>query len=271
VSPDGTAIAYQRDNGGTYSLAVVPLAGGTATTSSATGTPIEDISWRTDSAELFAAVGGKVKQATYSTGAGPGALTTLSPPDVTGVRWPAYINSNAVSLLDPQPVTKARASVDIATATGATTTCSLDGGDSTPCNKSWSSVVNLTPGSHTLVVTSAPSSGISSTVIWSFLVDAKAPTISLHHLAKKTHAKKVTIRYSGHDNDGIASYDVRYAKGKSKKTVGAYKYPHSWQETTKTSVTLKVHKGKTYCVSARSRDEADNVSKWSKERCIAAK
>jgi hypothetical protein len=269
VSPDGTHIAYQLFNQttGTYSLAVVPVAGGTPQTSSATTTAaIEDISWRTDGKELYAAFNGKVRDASYSTSTGPAALATISPPDATGVRWPAYINSDAVSLVQPPAVTGKRPAITIDTADGATSVCSLDGGDATPCNKSWNSVVNLAKGFHTLVVTSTPSEGISSEAIWTFTVDTQKPTVTLRALKHKG-SKHLRIRYHGHDAVGIASYDVRYRAGVLHHKLGHQHYPRSWQATTHTSRKLRVSPGHEYCASVRSRDEAGNVSPWSHQRC----
>jgi hypothetical protein len=271
VSPDGQRIAYQMfDQGtGTYSLAVVPIAGGAPQTSSATtAAPIEDVSWRTDGKRLFAAEGGKVRAASYSTGAGPGSLTTISPSDVSGVRWPAYVNSEAVSLVQPPPVTGKRASVRIETADGASSTCSLDGGTSSPCNRSWNSVVNLAKGAHTLVVTSTPSTGVGSTVSWTFTVDTQRPTVTLHSpAAMVTRGRHLRIAYSGHDNVAVASYDVRYRDAVVHHKLGRYRYPRSWQATTGRVQHLRLKPGREYCVSVRSRDTAGNVSTWSAPRC----
>ncbi|MBV9486290.1 MAG: PD40 domain-containing protein [Frankiaceae bacterium] len=271
VSPDGQHIAYQLSVGGTYSLAVSPVAGGVPQTSSPGAQPISSISWRTDSAELFASVNGKVKGATYSSSSGPGTLSTISPSDVDNVKWPAYINSNAVSLPDPIPVTGKRPSVSITAAPGTNTVCSIDGGEPTNCPSKWVSVLDLASGSHQLVVTSTPAQGVASTVIWTFDVDRTKPSVKLLHLPRKTKHHKVAINYIAHDANGIKSYDVRYRKGTSRHALGKYRYPSSWQATTHMLLHLHVKTGKTYCVSVRARDTASNLSKWSKQRCVAAK
>jgi hypothetical protein len=45
--------------------------------------------------------------------------------------------------------------------------------------------------------------------------------------------------------------------------------PTDWSATTATSVTVRAAKGYTYCLSARARDRAGNVSGWTTPRCTA--
>jgi hypothetical protein len=80
------------------------------------------------------------------------------------------------------------------------------------------------------------------------------------------------ITYTGHDANGIASYDVRYrTKGsKGKHHHHGFRYPGRWQATTHTKEKLRIKAGTKYCVSARSRDVAGNTSPWSHDHCTKA-
>lgn len=101
------------------------------------------------------------------------------------------------------------------------------------------------------------------------VADASAPkTVMTRPAALVQLAPAVAVSYSATDTgSGVASYDVRYRAAAWYAAFGGYRYPAGWQHTTATSQTLTGTPGRQYCVSARSRDRAGNVSAWSTERC----
>jgi len=68
---------------------------------------------------------------------------------------------------------------------------------------------------------------------------------------------------------GVRSYDVRWRKAGYGTDYGAFTYPSNLQNTTTKELYLPMNPGWEYCVSARVRDNAGNVSGWSAERCLA--
>lgn len=103
-------------------------------------------------------------------------------------------------------------------------------------------------------------------------VDTVAPTIALRALAGRfTLGNRAAIRWTAADSGaGLANVDVRWQRARYDGKFGAFVYPATWQATTATSVTMtRLSRGYTYCLSARARDGAGNVSAWSSAQCVA--
>jgi hypothetical protein len=96
-----------------------------------------------------------------------------------------------------------------------------------------------------------------------------SPTIAVVALPTYTLGHTVNLSYSGGDNHGVVSYDVRYFTAPVNRKFGSLIAPANWQGTTARRVSLTAHAGNTYCFTARSRDAAGNVSPFSTLRCTA--
>lgn len=73
---------------------------------------------------------------------------------------------------------------------------------------------------------------------------------------------------AGRIASGVANYDARYRTQSARNAFGSYSYPATWQGITTPGTALVLKPGYQYCVSARARDHAGNVSAWSPERCV---
>jgi hypothetical protein len=94
----------------------------------------------------------------------------------------------------------------------------------------------------------------------------KAPTASF------TLAGHATARWGATDSGGagVQSYDLRYRVAPYSGGFGGFVSPPSLQKTSKTSTTLALAAGSTYCFSVRARDGNLNTSHYSTEKCTAA-
>ena len=83
-----------------------------------------------------------------------------------------------------------------------------------------------------------------------------------------TLSTSIATTWSATDGgSGVASYDVERRSGTFDKPLGAYAI---WKSaTTSTSSTFNGVRGATYCVRARARDNATNVSAYTADRCTA--
>jgi hypothetical protein len=83
-------------------------------------------------------------------------------------------------------------------------------------------------------------------------------------------AATATLSYRGSDNVGVVNYDVRWRAAAYDAPFGAWHYPDGWQRTTRRTRTLTGLKpGREYCLTARARDAAGNVSTWAPPWCVA--
>jgi hypothetical protein len=99
------------------------------------------------------------------------------------------------------------------------------------------------------------------------LGDTTAPTLTAAAVSLFSLGTTVGLSFASADTgSGIANHDVRYRRAHYSSGFGSFAYPPGWQAKTPRAVTLAAAKGYTYCLSARSRDRAGNVSAWS-ERC----
>jgi len=151
-----------------------------------------------------------------------------------------------------------------------TFTCALDGAAATACSSPYVSP-ELVDGTHVLsVVARDPSGNASTAATASWRVDTRAPSASLNTLPIATTAAGVTLHWGGADaGSGLATYDVRYEKAAWTSGFGAWASPTAWQRTRSTTAVLALTRGYDYCVQARSRDAAGNVSAWTASRCVA--
>jgi len=104
--------------------------------------------------------------------------------------------------------------------------------------------------------------------------DETAPVVTVVSpptLFRSSRAVQVGVSYSD-DKSGVADYDVRYRYADwNDASFSDYLYPDDWQfrsgSATGASFTFTGVPGRTYCFSARARDESQNVSGFSPERC----
>lgn len=81
--------------------------------------------------------------------------------------------------------------------------------------------------------------------------------------------RTVTLQVATSDSDtGVASYDLRYRYADwDDKAFSSFVSPASWQLRTGAAPAFTGAPGRTYCFSVRARDNADNLSGYSPERC----
>jgi hypothetical protein len=101
--------------------------------------------------------------------------------------------------------------------------------------------------------------------------DITAPAVRMTTpTAAYSLSTSLSASWSATDLDtGVATADVRYQRAAYGAGFGAPVYPAGWQQTAALGVNLSGARGYTYCVSARARDQAGNVSTWSAPRCTA--
>lgn len=96
------------------------------------------------------------------------------------------------------------------------------------------------------------------------------PTLTVTPLPTTTLRSSVTVSYTASDDSGVASYDVRYRKATDRGGFGHWQYPSAWQRTSaKTETLTGLTPGGTYCLSVRARDRLTNVTRWSRDTCVA--
>ncbi len=99
--------------------------------------------------------------------------------------------------------------------------------------------------------------------------DTKAPAITGTTLPAVTLTGSATYAWTGSDDRGVASYDVRLRSATSGSALGTWQYPGSWQKRTGGSQATTLKAGVTSCLSVRARDWQGNVSGWTAQRCTA--
>ena len=145
--------------------------------------------------------------------------------------------------------------------------CSVDSASVSCGTNEPLAVTGVAAGSHTVV---AQASGVGS-ASFTWLVDLTPPVATLSTpTAAFTVGRSVTLNFSGTDSGGagVAAYDVRYRLALWNGGLGRWNQPAALQATTRTSVSMAVLPGRTYCFSVRAIDAADNVQPtWSSSRC----
>ena len=154
---------------------------------------------------------------------------------------------------------------------GLTIFCYLDGGPGLGSCSSGDpeSFGPLVDGPHTITVTAYNESGVRRDFPFSWTIDATAPIANV--VQPSTPFKKATIYnviWSGSDvGSGVQSYDVRHRTANFDGSFGPYTLFRS--ATTATSASFNATPGHTDCWSVRARDNAGNVSAYSREKCTA--
>lgn len=132
------------------------------------------------------------------------------------------------------------------------------------------SLSGLSEGAHTLHVHAVDAGGNAATYDFPFVVDTVAPTATL--LAPTVPFQlplSTTVRWSGSDASGIATYAVRSRSATYATGFGAYTAPTSYAGTVTSHAFGSLVPGTTTCYQVRSVDKAGNVSPWTAERCTA--
>ena len=187
-------------------------------------------------------------------------VTPSSAPAVAVTSKPAAL-TNATSAVVGFTVTPN------ASATITSVTCALDGAAGTSCT-SPKSLTGLGDGGHSLVIRATDSDGNVGTGTAQWVVDTKAPSVSVVQPASTTAlAKTFGVSWGGSDTNGVASFDVQYTKAAWNGKFGPATVLKS--ATTSTSATFTGVPGYEYCFSVRAHDKAGNVSGYSATKCIA--
>jgi hypothetical protein len=106
-------------------------------------------------------------------------------------------------------------------------------------------------------------------IVWR--ADRTPPTLTMVVPTGAYTLSNIAAGWSATDAaSGVATVDARYTRARYDGRFGTPVYPSDWQRTTVAGVTMSgLASGYTYCVSARARDVAGNVSAWSRPRCGA--
>lgn len=101
--------------------------------------------------------------------------------------------------------------------------------------------------------------------------DTTAPTALMTKPSVLVQAgRTLALQVAVSDSDtGVASYDLRYRYADwNDKAFSSFVSPASWQLRTGAAPAFTGAPGRTYCFSVRARDNADNLSGYSPERCV---
>jgi hypothetical protein len=69
-------------------------------------------------------------------------------------------------------------------------------------------------------------------------------------------------------SSAVINYDVRYEAAAWNRGFGSWVLPSGWQHSTPRGRTIRLARGYDYCVSARARNWAGQVSGWGSKRCL---
>jgi len=99
-------------------------------------------------------------------------------------------------------------------------------------------------------------------------VDGTPPTAAMiAPISPVTLSTNVPASWTGHDDQGVANYDMQYTNAPWN---GVFKPWTMWRSaTTATSATIAGTYGRTFCFQVRARDHAGNVSPFTPSRCSA--
>ncbi len=148
--------------------------------------------------------------------------------------------------------------------------CSADGAAFAAC-MSPVSLHDLADGEHTMVLRARDAAGnLGGPWATAWVVDATAPSVGMSAPAATfTLSSKLAAAWTAADaGSGVASSDVRWRRSRLGGEWSAWTAPAAWQATAASTVTLDgAARGYSYCLAARVRDKAGNVSGWSAPRC----
>ncbi len=130
---------------------------------------------------------------------------------------------------------------------------------------------DLAQGAHSFAVRATDALGnVSDPVSYNWRIDSIPPVVKLHdlYLYNADTTLKASWGAANVGDTGAVTVDVRWQRAPYNAGFTAAVYPAAWQKTTRQAVTLTgLSRGYTYCVSARARDTAGNVSAWSAPQC----
>jgi hypothetical protein len=128
----------------------------------------------------------------------------------------------------------------------------------------------LRQGRHTLRVIATLRTGTVTMKDVPFVVDFHAPTSAAVSVPSPTQlTTTIAVAWTGRDEVGVTSYDVRYRSSSATVTQGQFAHPPALQATTANRTTLPATAGTQYCFSSRARDAAGRTTDRSPEACTA--
>jgi hypothetical protein len=268
ASPNGLWIAYFKYT----SVNVIPAGGGTPVPAYPSGTSGESISWASSALLLVTRrteSGSTLQQVPVNNGR-PYMNAHLFDPPAGELVESAVNQGPRITIKPTAAVVGPNLSVPFDT-TGLVSpyvSCEFDGVKTAPCPASPFQKAGVAAGTHVLRIWAVEAGGRGTEAVRWLNVDTAAPSVRITGPTfDVTKAATATVTYSGTDNSGIGSYDVRWRIASTAGTFGAYAPVKSG--TTATSVPINVAPGYEYCVSVRARDVAGNLSGWTADKCFS--
>ncbi|HET6988386.1 MAG TPA: hypothetical protein VFI00_17305, partial [Kribbella sp.] len=268
ASPNGLWIAYFRYT----SVNVIPVGGGSPVPAYPTGTSGESISWANFNLLLVARrteSGSTLEQVPVNDGR-PYANVRLFDPPAGELVESAVWQGPRITIKPTAAVVGPNLSLPFDTngLVNPSLSCEFDGVKTAPCPGSPFQRTGVAAGTHVLRIWAVEAGGRGTQAVRWLNVDSAAPTARITGPTfDVTKAATATVTYSGTDNSGVGSYDVRWRIASTAGTFGAYAPVKSG--TTATSVLINVVPGYEYCVSVRARDVAGNMSGWTADKCFS--
>jgi len=269
ASPDGLWIAYFKYN----SVKVIPVAGGSPVPAYPFGTDGESISWASRTLLLVTRrtdTGSSTLQQIPVNDGRPYVNAQLFDPPAGEVVESAIWQGPRLTIPPTAAVVGPNLSVpfDITGLNSPYVSCEFDGVKTAPCPPSPFQKTGVAAGIHVLRIWGVENGGRGSEAVRWLTVDSTAPTARITGPTYDvTKAATASVTYSGSDDTGIASYDVRWRIASTAGNFGGYAPVKSG--TTATSVTIGVAAGYEYCLSVRARDVAGNLSAWTADKCFS--
>jgi hypothetical protein len=269
ASPDGLWIAYFKNT----SVNVIPVAGGTPVPAYPYGTSGDSISWAKFNLLLVARrtdTGSSTLQQVPVNDGRPYVNGELFVPPAGETVESAVWQGPRLTIAPTAPVVGPNLSVPYET-TGLpslSVSCELDGVKTDPCPASPFKASGVAAGRHVLRIRGIEVGGRGTEAYRWLTVDSTAPTTRITGPTYDvTKAATATVTYAGADDNGVASYDVRWRIAPTAGNFGAYASVKSG--TTATSVAIGLAAGYEYCISVRARDLAGNLSGWTADKCFS--
>lgn len=269
ASPDGRWIAYFKNT----SVNVIPVAGGTAVPAYPYGTSGDAISWARSNLLLVARrtdTGSSTLQQVPVNDGRPYANVELFVPPAGETVESAVWQGPRLTIKPTAAVVGPNLSLPFDT-TGLVNpyvSCEFDGVTTAPCPVSPFQRTGVAAGLHVLRIWAVENGGRGTEAVRWLTVDTAAPTVKVTGpTVDVSKAATANVTYAGTDDNGVASYDVRWRIAPTAGNFGAYATLKSG--TTATSVAIGLAAGYEYCISVRARDVAGNLSGWTADRCLS--
>ncbi|MER7250846.1 hypothetical protein [Kribbella sp. NPDC000426] len=269
ASPNGLWIAYFKNT----SVNVIPVAGGTPVPAYPYGTGGDSISWARSDLLLVARrtdTGSSTLQQIPVNDGRPYANVELFVPPAGETVESAVWQGPRLTIKPTPAVVGSNLSLPFDT-TGLVNpyiSCEFDGVKTAPCPATPFQRTGVTAGQHVLRIWGVEDGGRGTEAVRWLTVDTTTPTVKVTGPTfDVTKAATANVTYAGADDNGVASYDVRWRIAPTAGNFGAYATVKSG--TTATSVAIGLAAGYEYCVSVRARDIAGNVSGWTVDKCFS--